>query len=83
MSEIRHALGHRFVTGDTGDDRCLGCGWDGTGRIHQCRPDTPRCERCAANGRDAPADVTEFIQNERFHYCAGCRLGIRVKELTS
>jgi hypothetical protein len=72
VNEVRAFSGHRMVTDPSGDDRCLGCGWDGTGRIGECRPDAPRCERCKA----APSDTFETIGGEVFHYCAPCRLGL-------
>lgn len=74
MIEIREFSGHRMVSDPNGDDRCLGCGWNGLGKIDECRPGTPRCSEC----RRSPVDVWETFEGETIGYCAPCRNGIRI-----
>lgn len=66
--------GHRMRCEPGQDDRCLDCGWDGTGRIEVCRPDVPRC---GVQGCALPSATYEVIGGEIFHYCAPHRSEVR------
>jgi hypothetical protein len=72
---IRTFSGHRMAREPGADERCLGCGWNGMGRVIECRPDTPRCEAADCSN---PADVKEAIGPDVFYFCAGCRNALKV-----